>query len=206
MGYVVGRWKIKPRTNPIGRFIFLFGGVEFVLVAAVLLTIFMQFRSKLLSILDKIFATEDFSCGLEAGCGQVYSFFSIPVVVFTGWFIILVWQSARNSKMFRRCCLEMLVPVLAFVGSALVFIEYVAYAMDKQIDVLKIATGFGLLLLAFFLAFFEVEKISERPLADGFLPLKIKFDSPIASLNVHWAVFFVVMSLTVCILATAKDT
>lgn len=58
MELVIGKWRIKGREKPLGGKAILlllhFGGTELILTLAVVITIFMQFRKRVLAIVSRL--------------------------------------------------------------------------------------------------------------------------------------------------------
>lgn len=182
----INGWKIKARENPVGILAARFLGLEVVLVCLVFVTIFMQFRRKLVGIIGKILGELDSSCDFGDLCAEPTSLVTISLILFVCWFACLIIYTLYKSPTFRRCIQEVFVSCVAFSG--VVFL--VLGVTSKPINFVDCLIGITLLAVAAFVAFFTIEKIEKVSIRQA-KPTEPKFIFPSFFLPLNWMVFVV---------------
>ncbi len=164
MGLVVGKWRIKQRKQPIGGralLLFLhFGGTELFLMLAVVVTIVMQFRRKLLAIVSKLFQEIDAYDCFDMPCHSEPGV-PLPWVLFwtllAGLTIFSLWKNRGAQRLIFHYVLPILALFAATVFAVAVFIHETSIWLYAALIVFKVGV--------FSCCFFEIEKVQDNPSA-----------------------------------------
>ena len=185
-------WKITQREKPVRVLFFHFLCMEAVWLPLILVTLFMQFRKRLIHLFMKIFGFFDPGCGLSGACNGKISLVSLTLVLFFVWFVVLLIYSVVKSSIFRRYLLEAIVSGLSFTGIAFLLLA----ASLKPPSLGDSLLGLVSVFLAGLIAFFTVEKVKVKAESvRAVVPIQPESSHSSILLPLNWVLFLFVIGI-----------